>query len=57
MCREGAWAELTAEVTFMIAFRDKTAWIFIFQKNAVNNSNNIVSKLAFFIFLLDFLNA
>ena len=25
MCREGAWAELTAEVTFMIAFRVKTA--------------------------------
>ena len=26
------------------------------EKNAVNNSNNIVSKLAFFIFLFDFLN-
>ena len=31
MCREGAWAELTAKVTLMAAFREKTAWIFLIK--------------------------
>ena len=44
MCREGAWAELTAKVTLMAAFREKTAWIFlikIFIKFSKNYSKSI----------------
>jgi len=49
VCREGAWAELTAKVTLMAAFREKTAWIFlikIFIKFSKKHSKSIQKMLS-----------
>jgi hypothetical protein len=37
VCREGAWAELTAEVTSMVTLRRKIAWIFLFLTLFIKN--------------------